>query len=177
MKITFELDQHDVRRFLQALDRASRVVRDAEETDIVAAAKHTLDTLPMGGAPAYVHKRMSQVQRLIIMLEDDTWVLPQREREEVLRTLVYFSDPEDLIPDHVAVIGLMDDAIMLTLLLRRLTGVIRAYDSFCRYRQQLGPAPAASDARIEHAGRLARKRNELHARMCKRREAEGIDAV
>src|SRR5689334_19234356 len=134
MRVSFEIEASDVRRFLQALARARRMVRDADEADLVAAAKHALDTLPIASAPGYVRKRLTEVQRLIVMLEDEAWALSGAEREEVLRTLVYFSDPEDMIPDDVAVIGLLDDAIMLELLLRRLRHVIASYEDFCAFR-------------------------------------------
>lgn len=169
MRVSFEIDASDVRRFLQALARARRMVRDADEADLVAAAKHALDTLPIATAPGYVRKRLTEVQRLIIMLEDEAFALSGSEREEVLKTLVYFSDPEDLIPDDVAVIGLLDDAIMLELLLRRLRHVIAAYDDFCAYRNGFD---LGAIERVEYARKLARKREALHARMRRRTLSE-----
>src|SRR5205085_2678298 len=103
---TFELEQTDIDRFQQALARARRLVESMDECDIVAAAKQSLDTLPIGSAPAYVRRQLTLVQRLILMLEDESWALPQVMREDVAETLVYFSDPEDLIPDNLSVIGL-----------------------------------------------------------------------
>ena len=102
MRVSFELEPSDIERFHEALDRAARIVRDTDEVDIVAATKHSLDNLPIGGAPGYVRKRMTEVHRLVLMLEDEAWQLPQPERDDVLRTLVYFSDPEDLVPETVA---------------------------------------------------------------------------
>ena len=169
MRVSFEIEASDVRRFLQALARARRMVRDADEADLVAAAKHALDTLPIASAPGYVRKRLTEVQRLIVMLEDESWALSGAEREEVLRTLVYFSDPEDMIPDDVAVIGLLDDAIMLELLLRRLRHVIASYEDFCVFRSGL---EAATMERVEYARRLARKRETLQARMRRRTQSD-----
>ena len=107
------------------------------------------------------------------MLEDEAWALPQLERAEVLKLLAYFSDPEDLIPDDVAVIGLLDDAIMLELLLREIRHVVAAYDDFRRAREDLG---AASDeaGRISRARDLARRRDQLQARMRRRRVREEV---
>src|SRR4051812_27254095 len=107
MRITIELEPGDVRRFLKTLERSRLIAREAEETDILAAAKQALNTLLIGSTPEYVRKRMVGVQRLIMMLEDDAWALPHPEREDVLEALVYFSDPEDLIPDDIEVIGLL----------------------------------------------------------------------
>ena len=94
MRITIELEPGDVERFLKALARSRRIAEEADETDILAAAKEALNTLLIGTAPEYVRKRMIGVQRLIMMVEDDAWALPQPERLEVLEALVYFSDPD-----------------------------------------------------------------------------------
>jgi uncharacterized membrane protein YkvA (DUF1232 family) len=172
MRISFELDAGDLRRFHEALVRARRLVRSADEQDIVDAAKHALEHLPIANAPSYVRVRVTEVQHLIDMLEDEDWALPQLEREDVLRTLVYFSDPEDLIPDEISVIGLLDDAIMLELLLRRQRHILRGYADFGAARAALGSRPREREARLRHARELCRVRERLHARMRRRHERE-----
>lgn len=163
MRITIELEAADVERFNEALSRSRRIARGAEENDILDAAKHALDSLPLASAPLYVRKRIGGVQTLIAMVEDEAWALAPAPREEVLTALVYFSDPDDLIPDHIEVIGLLDDAIMLELALRRLQPVLRAYAGFCRYRESLGPLPLDPAARLGYAQRLARRRDRLRS--------------
>jgi uncharacterized membrane protein YkvA (DUF1232 family) len=125
-----------------------------------------------GAAPAYVRKRLVEVQRLILMLEDEAWALSDPERSDVIETLAYFSDPDDLIPDDVEVIGLLDDAIMLELLLRRLRSVLGAYADFCAYRNTLTAMHVDSDRRHAHARQLAAQRIKLQARMRRRRLRE-----
>src|SRR5687767_5393576 len=109
MRVTFELEPGDIERFHEALARAHELVRSADECDIVDAARHALARLATARAPGYVRKRLAQIERLIEMLEDEAWALPKAERQDVIESLVYFSDPEDLIPDDMAVIGLLDD--------------------------------------------------------------------
>ena len=137
MRISFELEEADLARFHAALAQARRAVDCADEVDIIEAAKYALDHLPIASAPAYVRKQMAEVQTLIAMLEDEAWALPRPERDEVLETLLYLSDPDDLIPDHIEVIGLLDDAIMLELLLHKLRVVRRAYADFRERRTAL----------------------------------------
>ena len=180
MRITIELDQTDVEKFADSMDRSRKLARTLDESDVVEAAKHALNTLPLGSAPAYVRNRVVGVQRLILMLEDEAWALPDPERAEVLTALVYFSDPDDLIPDDVEVIGLFDDAIVLELVLRRLRHVLEAYAAFCAFRDQFGcddlkpaagqpvsstHAALSSQTRVRRAGELARHRDELRRRM------------
>ena len=176
MKITFELEPNDIERFHEALARAERRVACAEESDIVDAARHALATLPIASAPGYVRSRLQEVERLLAMLEDESWALPQVERAEVLRLLAYFSDPEDLIPDEVAVIGLLDDAIMLELLLKRIRHVVIAYTEFCTLRDGQPEAADAAD-RIRLARELARRRDRLHERMRKRALRDALAGV
>lgn len=173
MKISFELEPADIARFHEALERAERRVACAEECDIILAARHALQTLPIECAPGYIRRRLLQVVELVGMLEDEAWALPRVERAEALKLLAYFSDPEDLIPDDVAVIGLLDDAIMLELLLREIRHVVSAYEDFRAARENLGPA-ADEGERIAQARELARRRDQLHGRMRRRRVREAV---
>jgi uncharacterized membrane protein YkvA (DUF1232 family) len=173
MRITLDLEPADIERFTAAFERVRRTTRCADEVEIIDAAKYALDHLGIGTAPAYVRKRLVEVQRLIMMLEDEAWSLADPERTDVLETLAYFSDPDDLIPDHIEVIGLLDDAIMLELLLRRLRKVRKAYADFCTYRDALRIDSAdASLHEPHHARLLAERRAALHLRM-RRRKTKG----
>jgi uncharacterized membrane protein YkvA (DUF1232 family) len=159
MRITIELEQDDLKRFLAAFEK--RLLREVDECDVIDAAKHALNTLPIGSAPAYVRKQIGCVQRFILMLEDDDWALPAPQRNHVLETLVYFSDPEDLIPDEIEVIGLLDDAIVLELLMRGQKHVLQAYADFCEYRDRLGIGFASAPQRFALAQKLAKRRAAL----------------
>jgi hypothetical protein len=164
MRVTIELEPDDIARLEAALARARRLASTMDEVDVMAAAREALDQLPLHVAPSYVRRQFEGAKRLVAMLEDDAWALPQPWREDVLVTLIYLGDPEDMIPDDAEVIGLLDDAIMLELLLRRLSAVMRAYDRFCADRAALRPG-RGSAARVEAAAWLARRRIALQRRM------------
>lgn len=164
MRIVFELESEDVARFRVALARAHAAVVDLDECDILAGAKQALDALPLATAPAFVRRRLGEVQGLIAMLEDEAWVLPAHLRALILPALAYLGDPEDLIPDHLASIGLFDDAIMLELLLIEERPILQAYADFCAYRADLPPACDTSQRRV-NAAALARRRGELLERL------------
>ena len=110
MRITLDLEPADIERLQAALMRSRRSTECADEPDVIDAAKYALDHLAAATTPSFVRKRLVEVQRLILMLEDEAWALPQPERCEIVETLAYFSDPDDLIPDHIEVIGLLDDS-------------------------------------------------------------------
>ena len=161
MRITFELDSSDLKRFHAAFERSRRLALEADEIDIIDAAKHALDTLCLGAMPTYVGKRLVHVQRLLLMFEDQEWGLPAPERTDALAALAYFGDPEDLIPDHLEVIGLLDDAVMLELLARRMRHVLEAYEQFCTIRKQLCAGATDGDDRVMRSRTLAEQRARL----------------
>lgn len=170
MRITFELESADIEHFQGAFDRARRLALEADEIDIVDAAKQALDSLCIATIPSYVRKRLVHVQRLILLLEDDDWNLPVPERIEALAALAYFGDPDDLIPDNIAVIGLIDDAIMLELLARRMHHVLQVYRQFCTYRNSLGSPADDNEQRTARARALAMRRQLLMEELQGRRE-------
>lgn len=172
MRITFELESADIEHFQSAFDSARQLAAGADEVDVIDAAKQALDTLCIAATPGYVRKRLVHVQRLILMLEDEEWNVRGPERTEALAALAYFSDPDDLIPDQIAVIGLVDDAIMLELLARRMRHVLMAYDKFCRFRSEHGGDGGHAAQRSERAGILARHRAELMDELQTRRRRQ-----
>ena len=135
MRVTIELERDDIQRFDAALARARRLVATMDEVDIIAAARQALAQLPLDCAPSYVRRQFEGAMRLVEMLEDEAWAMPQPWREDLLVTLIYLGDPEDLIPDEAEVIGLLDDAIMLELLLRRQAPALRAWERFGEFRR------------------------------------------
>ena len=170
MRITFELESADIEFFGKAFDRFRRLATEVEEVDIVDAAKQALDNLCIGTIPNYVRKRLVHVQRLILLLEDADWSLSAPERTDALAALAYFGDPDDLIPDSIEVIGLIDDAIMLELLARRMGHVLRAYGKFCAYRESLGEPSGSEASRVSRARNIASCRFELMGELQSRRE-------
>ena len=170
MRITFELESADLERFHGAFDRARRLAVDADEIDVIDAAKQALDAICIDRVPAYVRKRLVHVQRLILLLEDDEWRLPMPDRADALAALAYFGDPDDLIPDHFEVIGLVDDAIMLELIARRMRHVLHAYQRFCLFRSSLDSVAAERPVRRSRASALARQRAVLVEELLHRRE-------
>ena len=59
MRITIELEQADLQRFLAVFEK--RLLREVDECDVLDATKQALNTLPIGSAPAYVRKQIGAV--------------------------------------------------------------------------------------------------------------------
>lgn len=173
MKLAFELSERDLRYFRKALKQSREAVRDAEEQEIVEAICHVLGEIRSNEPlPDFVASRIPELERMIDMLADEDWQLPSADRERLLAMFVYFSDPEDLLPDDVPVIGYLDDVIIIELIMNDLRHVRDAYADFCKFRNDFD---AGHDDSLDGAirrDRLDRRRQQLHQRM-KRRAVRG----
>ncbi|HSG98180.1 MAG TPA: YkvA family protein [Woeseiaceae bacterium] len=167
MRISFELDDNDLRHFRLIMDEARQAARRIAPEDIVAAAEETLNKVPESGAPGFIVERLERLRLMIGMLSDIEWRLPHQEATRVLNALAYFAEPEDLIPDHIPGLGLLDDAIMIELVVRELKHEIEAYQDFCDYRDRLKAQGDGGSA--SRQGWLDTRRKELQARMRRRR--------
>jgi uncharacterized membrane protein YkvA (DUF1232 family) len=169
MRFSIELSDRDLRYFREALIRARSAVRHADEAEIIEAVSDILDEIknekPL---PDFVEKRLPQLESLIHMLRDEEWSLPKSERETLLATFVYFGDPEDILPDHIPVIGFLDDVIMIELTVRELLHVREAYEDFCQYRKDYDRNSRTKIDSAVRRDRIDRKRQSLHQRMKRR---------
>src|SRR3546814_3376761 len=98
---------------------------------------------------------------MIAMVRDQGWNMEDEDRQRVMSALVYFVDPKDVIPDHVEVLGFLDDAIMIELCVRGLRHELDAYDDFCEYR-----AHEATKRSEEHTSELQSLMRSSYAGFC-----------
>ena len=169
LKLEFELSDRDLHYFREALKQSRAAVRDAEEREIVDAVGHVLDEI-RGNEPLpdFVAERIPQLEMLIQMLADNDWQLPDADRERLLAMFVYFSDPEDILPDDIPVIGYLDDVIIIELVTRELLHVREAYDDFCGFRSDFDEQHGKEIDGAIRRDRLDRERQQLHQRMQRR---------
>jgi len=121
--------------------------------------------------PLFVMQRIEQLNALIDMARDQEWALASNERKNVLAALAYFADPQDIIPDDVPVLGYIDDAIMIELVVTELKHEIDAFNDFCRYRKE--EKARNRNPNLSRDDYLTMKRRELHSRMRRRRSGSG----
>ncbi len=170
MKIVFELSDRDLAHFRKEMRRAREAVRSADDGEIIAAARDVLDSVRAADTlPGFVLDRLNGLETLIAMIDDTDWRAPAADRRRTLQALVYFADPEDMIPDTVPGLGFLDDAIMVELVLGELKHDIEAYTDFVAFRESL---KAGSTRGWRIAGRLDRRRDQLRARAHRRRAGD-----
>jgi uncharacterized membrane protein YkvA (DUF1232 family) len=171
-KITIELSDRDLRHFRRELRRARASVEIADDDEILGAAAELVQTLRRTELPDFVEERLGKLETLHAMLTDPEWSLTDGERSPVLAALAYVCDPEDIIPDDIPGIGMLDDAVMIELVFRELRHEIEAYEDFLRYRRALPKRLLLRRNPAGVAARIERRRIELMARMRRRRTEE-----
>jgi len=169
MQISFELSDNDLNFFRKALKQSRRAVRDADEAEIIDAVRVVLDEIRQNEPlPDFVSKRIPELESLISMLVDEEWRLPEADRERLLATFIYFADPEDILPDHIPVIGYLDDVIIIELVVRELHHVRIAYKDFCQFRDDYDDDKGKDIDPAIRRDRIDRQRQQLHQRMQRR---------
>lgn len=172
LRISFELDENDLRHFRLIMEEARKATVRMAPEDIVAGAEDLLKDAAKSSAPGFVLDRLHKLRLMVDMLSDIEWRLPHQEAARVLNALAYFAEPEDLIPDQIPGLGFLDDAIMIELVGRELKHEIEAYQDFCDYRDRIRREQGGK-ANVSRAGWLSDRRKALQSRMRRRRKKIG----
>ena len=167
-EVKFELTESDLDHFRDVMRQAQSGASKLSEAVILSNAKNISQDIK-GSVPEFVSERIKKLETLVAMIEDSEWKIPEEERSDVLSALAYFSDPEDLVPDHIPVLGFLDDAIMIELVAEELKDDIEAFEEFCAYRSR--EEGRSGDTTITREEWLDSKRRELHSRMRNRRSS------
>jgi len=166
--IAFDLSDSDLEYFRNAMRDVNATAHGRDEKSIITAASHLAAETGARDLPEFVKERLRKLEGLIRMLEDTEWRLEGRHRARVLGALAYFAEPADLIPDQIAGLGFLDDAIMVELVVRDLEHEIESYADFCRYRTEQKQLEDL-DPELRRT-RLEKRRRAMYARMDSRRE-------
>ena len=172
MRVVIDLSENDLEHFRDAMRRAREAAQHASMEDIVGAANKLLEETRNVPLPQFVAERLRKLEQMIQMVQDSAWHITDAERLEVASALAYFCDPEDAIPDHIPVLGFLDDAIMIELVVEELKHELDAYEDFCVYRTS-PYADTDGDGKVDRADWLAAREQELLERMRRRRSRDG----
>ena len=173
LSLTIDLNDQDLAHFAEALEAARRAAAGKSPEDIVRSAAALLEGAQKVPVPDFIRERLERLDDMIAMVRDEGWHLEEHDRQQVLSALVYFADPKDVIPDHVEVLGFLDDAIMIELCVRQLKHELDAYDDFCDYREREARRRGVDPSTLGRTEWLDSRRDELVERMHARRQREG----
>ena len=169
LEFNIEISDDDLPFFMQAMQRAEERASGKSAKEILESAHKTLGETSGQKMPEFVRSRVSSVENLIDMAQDEGWGLAEEDRSRIISALTYFADPEDLIPDNVPVLGFLDDAIMIEVVQQVLKPEIEAYGDFCVFRSEEAAHRGTNASSVGRAEWLEGRRAELQARMRSRR--------
>jgi uncharacterized membrane protein YkvA (DUF1232 family) len=172
LAISFELSDRDLERFKAAIDAARAAAGDQKPEEILAAAGKLLQDVNLGELPDFISRRLDRLDALIAMVRDEGWAMQEDDKSRVLSALVYFANPDDIIPDSVPVLGYFDDAIAIELCVGELRHELDAYEEFCEFRQREADRMGLDPAKVGRADWLGSRRDELQDRMHRERERD-----
>ncbi len=175
LRVTFDLEDKDLRFFRASMKQAKSTAQQVSDDEILQKAEEMVEEVMASKVPMFVMQRIEQLHALIDMARDEEWALASSERKNVLAALAYFADPQDIIPDDVPVLGYIDDAIMIELVVTELKHEIDAFNDFCRYRKD--EKARNRNPNLSRDDYLEMKRRELHSRMRRRRSRSGSGAA
>ena len=167
--LNFELNDQDLAYFKQAAERSKQAAKGKSSEEIVASAVAMLADAQKVHIPDFIRDRLLRLDDMIAMVRDEAWALPDEDQRRVLSALMYFCDPDDVIPDNVEVLGFLDDAVMIELSMRELKHELDAYDDFCDYRSHEAERRGVEPSSLGRTDWLDGRREELIDRMHQRR--------
>jgi len=127
------LDATAVARFDTLLHEIHPDARHVD-ADRIATLARWLQVLPAERARAVLDERLERIEHLRAMLGDADWDRREDACERVRKLLAYLDQDQDLIPDAIPLLGLLDDVILLELAWPAVATEAEDYADFCVYR-------------------------------------------
>lgn len=170
IKIVFELAEEDVEHFRKLFQRAKRNASKLDTDHVIKQGKALVKKIRGSKrVPPFVIEAVKPLDDLIRLLEDEHYDVPKDTRQEILATLAYFADPDDLIPDSIPGLGYLDDAIMTRILEQEFEAELWGYRKFCTFRDRAEQRPWTSTARARLPERLDQERRKIREQIEERR--------
>ena len=70
------------------------------------------------------------LEQLLELLLDKNWKTSEAHKKYILSALQYFAEEEDIIPDNIPVVGLLDDCIVIDIVTEKLKQELKDHNDF-----------------------------------------------
>jgi len=145
---------------------------------IAGAARRVLRAARKGQESAFIKARMRRAGEMRSALKDQQWSIPEPLRGRMVEIIHYLDDATSLIPNDVAVIGQLDDAILVDIAMDSVRGELEDYADFCRFRwseaARLQTTAVETDRQHWRTERQREKRLELQLRRVRGTHYAGV---
>ena len=78
LKVTFELEDKDLRYFRANMKQAQSAAQQLSEAEVLAKAEGMIEEVKAAKVPAFVRQRVDQLNSLIDMVRDSEWDLADK---------------------------------------------------------------------------------------------------
>jgi uncharacterized membrane protein YkvA (DUF1232 family) len=174
-KVTFSLDEEDAKYFRDLYRTAKENAAEVDASKVLREVKKLIARVREAERiPSFVSEAVLTLEDLIQMLEDADYELPKTEASRALAALAYFSNPHDVVPDHIPGLGFLDDAIMMKFVEEEFKHELWAYRKFRTFRDGAEHRPWTKVAQERLPRRLVEYRRELREKMRERKERENV---
>lgn len=170
ISISFELSDSDLEHFRDAMKTAAQNASKYSDTEILKKAAQACIEMEKANLPKFVSDRLESLEMLMSAVQDDEWQMPEEEKKDILTSLAYFTEPEDMVPDNIPGLGYLDDAIMIELVIQDMSLDLSAYREFCSFRTTEENRRGA-DAKVDRESWLAGTRSQIRANLRKKRQS------
>ena len=168
-KVTFTLDEADADYFRTLYRQAKRGAKDLDADTVIRDARGIVKQVRGSKkTPPFVLEAVNVLTDLVDLIQDDEYAAPKKVRDEVLAGLAYFSNPEDLIPDHIPGLGFLDDAIMVKFIEEEFSSELWGYRKFRKIRDTAEQRPWAAPGGERLRQRLEADRKRIRAQIDER---------
>ena len=163
-KVSFTLDEADAAYFRSLYRKAKKGAAEHDPDRIIGEARGVVGRVRASQkTPPFVVEAIKVLADLTDLIQDEEYAAPEKVRREVLAGIAYFTNPEDLIPDHVPGLGFLDDAIMVKFIEDEFKHELWGYRKFRKLRDSAEQRPWSAAARERLHKRLHADRRRIRA--------------
>ena len=168
-KVAFTLDESDADYFRSLYRKAKRGAKELDTARVIREARKIVTQVRSSKkTPPFVIDAIAVLADLTDLIQDEEYAAPKKVQDEVLAAIAYFSNPEDLIPDHVPGLGFLDDAIMVKFIEEEFKQELWGYRKFRKLRDVSEQRPWAKPGSERLKQRLEADRRRIRGEIAQR---------